>query len=80
MSKIESEIHFKRQSRAITLYLFAKIYPSRIPRHSFPISTLIASLKKIGKKMLQAKSENDGLTDGGTDRHSKAIFWMEGIT
>ena len=34
--------------------------------------------------MLQAESENDALTDGQmdvqTDRHSNAIFLMEGIT
>ena len=53
---------------AITLYLFIKIYPSAIPGYSFPISTLIASLKKIGYKMLQAESENNALTDGRTDR------------
>ena len=35
--------------------------------NSFPISTLIASLKKIGLKMLPAESRNDALTDGRTD-------------
>ena len=48
MPKIEGENQILRQSRAVILYLFAKIYPSAIPGHSFPISTLIASLKKIG--------------------------------
>ena len=50
------ENHF--ETRAITLYLFVKMYPSVIPRHYFSISTLIPSLKKIGKKMLKLESEN----------------------
>ena len=53
--------NFKRQSRAITLYLFVKIYPSAIPEHSFTIMTLISSLKKIGKGMPKIESENQFL-------------------
>ena len=48
MPKIESENQFLTSIKGETLYLFAKIYPSAIPGHSVPISTLIASLKKIG--------------------------------
>ena len=64
------------------MYLFAKIYPSAIPGHSFPISTLIASLKKLVKKMLPAKSENHALTDGRTDARmdTRMHFFLEGIT
>ena len=54
--------NFKRQSRDITLYLFVKIYPSAIPEHSFTISPLIQSLKKIGKGMPKIESENQFLT------------------
>ena len=54
--------YFWGQSRAITLYLFVKIYPSTIPEHSFTISTLIPSLKKIGKGMPKIESENQMLT------------------
>ena len=39
-----------------------KIYPSSIPRHSFPISTLMQSLKKIGKEMPTIENENQFLT------------------
>ena len=55
------KINFYRQSRAITLYLFVKIYPSVIPENSFTISTLIPSLKKIGKGMPKIESENQFL-------------------
>ena len=44
------------------MYLFVKIYPSAIPGHSFPTSTLIPSLKKIGKGMPKIESENQFLT------------------
>ena len=54
--------NFLLQSRAITLYLFAKIYQSAIPGHSFPISTLIASLKNIVKGMPKIESGNQFLT------------------
>ena len=54
------ENHF--ETRAITLYLSVEIHPSAIPRHCFSISTLIPSLKKIGKKMLKLESENKFLT------------------
>ena len=50
------------QSRAKTLYLVIKIYPSAIPEHSFTISTLIPRLKKIGKGMPKIESENQFLT------------------
>ena len=39
-----------------------KIYTSAIPEHSFTISTLIPSLKKIGKGMPKIESENQFLT------------------
>ena len=52
---------FKRQSSAITLDLIDEIYPSSIPNHSFLISTLIQSLKKIGQKMLKIESGNEFL-------------------
>ena len=42
--------------------MFVKIYPSAIPKHSFTISTLIPSLKKIGKGMQKIESENQLLT------------------
>ena len=52
------------------MYLFAKIYPSAIPGHSFPISNLMASLKEIVKNtpsrvktMLWQMDETDGRTD-----------------
>ena len=38
--------------------LICQIYPSAIPRHYFSVSTLIPSLKKIGKEMLKIESEN----------------------
>ena len=50
------------QSRAITLYIIVKIYPSAIPEHSFTISNLMPSLKKIGKGMPKIESENQFLT------------------
>ena len=43
------------------MYLFVEIYPSAKPRHYFSISTLIPSLKKIGKKNAK-DSENKFLT------------------
>ena len=52
--------HF--ETRAITLYLFVEIYLSAIPRHYFSISTLMASLKKIGKKIPKIVEENKFLT------------------
>ena len=55
-------MNFKRQSRAITLDLIDKIYSSSIPNHSFLISTLIKSLKKIGQKKLKIGSGNEFLT------------------
>ena len=42
----------------MTLHLFVEIYPSATPRHYFSISTLIPSLKKIGKKNPKIESEN----------------------
>ena len=51
------ENHF--EISAITLYLFVKIYPSAIPEHSFTISNLIPSLKKIGKGMPKIESETN---------------------
>ena len=60
--KIDSENIFLSSIKAITLYLFVKIYPSAIPEHSFTISTLIPSLKKIGKGMPKIESENQFLT------------------
>ena len=63
MPKIESEkTIYNIKSTAINLYLFVEIYPSAIPRHYFSISTLIPSLKKIGKKMPKIESENKFLT------------------
>ena len=56
MPKIES------QSRAITLYLFVKIYSFAIPEHSFTISTHIPSLKKIYKGVPKTESEKQFLT------------------
>ena len=44
------------------MYLFVEIYPSATPRHYFSISTLIPSLKKIGKKMPKIESEKKFLT------------------
>ena len=58
MPKIKSE----NKSRAITLYLFVKIYPSAIREHSFTISTIVPNLKKIGKGMQKIESENQFLT------------------
>ena len=42
--------------------LICQIYPSTIPEHSFTISMLIPSLKKIGKGMPKKESENQFLT------------------
>ena len=33
-------------------------YPAAIPKHTFPISTLMQSLKKIGQKMARIESIN----------------------
>ena len=46
----------------MTLDLIDEIYSSSIPNHSFIISTLIQSLKKIGQKMLKIESGNKFLT------------------
>ena len=54
------ENHF--EPKAITLYLFVKIYPSAIPEHSFTIWTLIPSLKEISKGMPKIESETNFLT------------------
>ena len=43
------------------LVFLNKIYPSAIPEHFFIISTLIPSLKKIGKGMPKIESENQFL-------------------
>ena len=43
------------------MYIFVKIYPSAIQEHSFIISTLIPSLKKIRKGMPKKESENQFL-------------------
>ena len=43
------------------MYLFVKTYPSAISKHSFTISTLIPSLKKISKGMPKIESENQFL-------------------
>ena len=71
-------MNFKHKSRAITLDLIDEIYPSTIQNHSFLISTLIQSLKKIGQEMLKIESGNEALTDGHTDvrtdGHSNANF------
>ena len=53
---------FKTSITPITKYLFVEIYPSAILKHYFSISTLIPSLKKIGKKMPKIESENKFLT------------------
>ena len=62
------------------MYLIDEIQLSAITRHSFPISTLIPSLNKMGQKVLQIERENEELTDGQTDRHSNANFLTEGVT
>ena len=46
----------------MTLDLTDEIYSSSIPNHSFLISTLIQSLKKIGQKMIKIGSGNEFLT------------------
>ena len=46
----------------MTLDLIDEIYSSSIPNHSFIISTLIQSLKKIGKKIIKIESGNEFLT------------------
>ena len=48
---LSTETNFQHKSRTIALYFFDKIYPSKIPNHSSPISTHIQSLKKIVQKM-----------------------------
>ena len=53
MPKIESEKPIYNVNRG---------HNSAIPRHYFSISTLIPSLKKIGKKMPKIESENKFLT------------------
>ena len=62
MPKIESENQFLTSIKGRNSVLIAKIYLSAIPGHSFPISTLIASLKKIGKGVPKIESENLFLT------------------
>ena len=79
MIKVESETNFERQSRAITLDLIDEIYPSTIPNHSFLMSTLIQSLKKIGQKMLKIESGNEFLTsikghNSGLNRRNLPIY------
>ena len=53
---------FLHQSRAITLLLFDKIFLSAI-RNNFPIPTLIQSLTKKIKKMLETESGNKNVVD-----------------
>ena len=48
----------KHQPRAITFQLKDEIYPSAIQKHTFPISTLMRSLKKILKQMATIETEN----------------------
>ena len=48
MPKIESENKFLTSINGYNSVLICQIYPSAIPGHSFPISTLIESLEKIG--------------------------------
>ena len=65
------DIHFLTSiiTRAITQYIFDKVYLSSIPNH-YSVSTLIQSLKKTGQKMLKIVSRNQALTeiDEQTDR------------
>ena len=56
---IEQNAISKHQSRAITLELSDKIFPSAIPKHILPTSTLMQSLKKIRKKMAKIESKTN---------------------
>ena len=62
MPKIESENKFLISIKGYNSLLIVKIYPSAIQEHSFTISTLIPSLKKIGKGMPKIESKNQFLT------------------
>ena len=69
MPKIESENKFLTSIKDYNSVLICQIYPSAIPEHSFTISTLISSLKKIGinfKGMPKIESENRFLTSSRT--------------
>ena len=66
MPKIESENQFLTPIKGRKSVLICQIYPSAIPGHSFPISALIASLKKIGLKKLPAVKTMPWRTDGRT--------------
>ena len=62
MSKIESENKFLTSIKGYNSVLLVKIYRSAIREHSFTISTLIRSLKKIGIGMPKIESEPQFLT------------------
>ena len=49
----------KQQSKAIYLYLFGIINPSKVQNHFFRISTPMNKLKKIGQQMLKIESGKD---------------------
>ena len=57
----EQKLNFSK-SRAVSLYLFDKIYQTSIQNHSFLISTPIYSLKTIGQYMLKIEPGNKILT------------------
>ena len=59
-----TETNFQHKSRAITLSLLDKIYPSTIPNHFSPISTLKQSLKKIRQKNAQESGNKVVTMDG----------------
>ena len=54
--------YMQQMKKADNIFRTNKIYPSAILEHSFTISTLIPSLKKIGKGLPKIESENQFLT------------------
>ena len=78
MLKIESGNEFLTSIKGNNSGLIDEIYPSTIPNHSFLISTLIQSLKKIGQKLLKIESGNEALTDGQTDGRTLKRKFLNG--
>ena len=67
MLKKEGENEFITSIKGHNLFVIDEIYPSAIPNHSFVISTLVQSLKKIGKNLFNIESGNEALMDGQAD-------------
>ena len=73
VQKVLTKTQFWHQSRAITLKLDDEIYLFTIPKHTFPISTLMQILKKINQILAKIESKNEFLTS--IKGHNSSLNW-----